>query len=74
MLTEILRKYQGDRSQNEFARLLGITSAGISLIYTGKREVGVEVIRAFLKQFPEAATEIAAALSTPDIEREAVPA
>ncbi len=74
MLTGILRKYQGDLTQNEFARLLGLSSAGISLIYTGQRGVGVDVLRAFLKQFPEAAPEIAKALAAPERQPEKVSA
>lgn len=74
MLTAILRKYQGDLTQNEFARLLGISSAGISLIYTGQRQVGVDVLRAFLQQFPAAAPEVVAVLAAPERQPEAVPA
>ena len=76
MLTDILRKYQGAMSQNEFARLLGVSGAAISLIYTGQRNPGIEVIRALAQRFPESADEIAAALSavTPAVEQEAIPA
>lgn len=76
MLTDILRKYQRGLTQNEYARLLGISSAGISLIYSGQRNPGIEVIRALAQRFPESADEIAAALSTiaPAVEQEAIPA
>jgi len=76
MLVDILRKYQGSLGQNEYARLLGVSGAAISLIYSGQRGVGVEVLRGLAQRFPESADEIAAALSTitPAIEREAIPA
>jgi len=76
MLTDILRKYQGSMGQNEYARLLGVSSGAISLIYSGQRNPGIDVLRAVAQRFPESADEIAAALSTitPAIEQEAIPA
>lgn len=75
MLTDILRKYQGTMRQNEYARLLGLSSAGLSLIYSGQRNVGIDVLRALARAFPESADEIAAALAAPDAApAEAVPA
>lgn len=71
MLIETFRKYQRDMTQNEYARHLGITSGTLSLIYSGQRGIGTEVLRAFLQAFPEAATEIGVALAEP-IEKEAI--
>jgi transcriptional regulator with XRE-family HTH domain len=65
MLVEILRKYQGDMTQNEYARYLGLSSGHLSLIYSGRRGIGTEVLRAFLRAFPAAADEIGAALAAP---------
>lgn len=63
MLTEIIRKYQGDMGQREYARLLGIGQTTLSLIYSGQRNPGIEVIRALAQRFPESAKEIGDALS-----------
>lgn len=73
MLTAILRKYQGQMRQNEYARLLGVSGGAISLIYTGQRQPGIDVLRALARAFPESAAEITAALSAdPAAEREAL--
>lgn len=76
---EIIRGFQGDRTQNEYAELLGMTSGGLSLVLSGKRGANGVLIR-LLSLFPEKAKEINAALVLPDViaapetEKEAVPA
>ena len=72
MLVEIIRKYQGELGQREFARLLGIGQTTLSLIYSGQRGVGVEVLQALARTFPESADEIGAALAAPAESRVAV--
>ena len=74
MLVEILRKYQGNMGQNEYARHLGISSAALSFIYSGQRGIGTDVLRALARAFPASADEIAAALASPidDVEKVAV--
>ncbi len=65
MLAALIKSYQGTLTQDEYAAQLGIAQGTLSLIYSGRRGVGVDVLRAFLQRFPEAAPEIAAALATP---------
>lgn len=75
MLTEIIRRYQGEMGQREYARLLGIGQTTLSLIYSGQRNPGIEVVQAVARAFPQAAAEIAAALAgqpLPEREPEAV--
>lgn len=84
MLTEVVARYQKynpmtgafdmDRTQSEYARLLDVDPATISLVFSGQREPGVKVLRALVRAFPAAAAEITAALATPVVEREAVSA
>lgn len=63
MLVAILKKYQGDMTQEEYAARLGIAQGTLSLIYRGRRGLGMEVLRALSRAFPSAADEIAAALA-----------
>lgn len=73
----VLRKYQGSMGQQEYARLLGVGQSTLSLIYSGRRNPGIEVIRALAQAFPAAADEIAAALAAvptaPERQAEGVP-
>ncbi len=62
MLVEIIRKYQGGMSQREYARRLGLSSATLSLIYSGQRNVGIDVLRAVAQTFPESSDELARAM------------
>lgn len=61
-LVQVFRKYQGDLSQTQYAAQLGLTQGTLSLIYSGRRGVGTEVLRALLRTFPEAERDIADAL------------
>jgi transcriptional regulator with XRE-family HTH domain len=65
MLADILRNYQGDMNQQQYARHLGISEATLSLVYNGKRGIGTDVLRALARAYPDAADDIAAALSAP---------
>ena len=65
MLAAILRDRQGSMTQEEYAARLGIAQGTLSLIYSGKRGVGTDVLRAFLRAYPDAAKDITAALSAP---------
>lgn len=58
MLVQVLRDYQGEMKQNEYARLLGLTSGALSLIYNGHRAIGIDTIHAFLRCFPDAAKKV----------------
>ncbi len=62
MLTAIIRKYQGGMTQEEYAKRLGITQGTLSLIYSGKRGVGMDVLRAVAQTFPESSAELARAM------------
>ncbi len=63
-IADVLRKYQGQRTQTEYAELLGITQGYLSLIYSGARNPGIDVQRGFLRAFPHAALEYVKALSS----------
>lgn len=71
----LIRRFQGARSQNEFARFLGVSESHLSRVMTGGRGANLVLVR-LMGKFPEHANEIAAALAitTPAVEREAVPA
>ena len=75
-LTEILRKYQGERSLREYARLLGVDHSTLSVVFNTDREPSTFILAALARTFPPAAGEIAAALAdtTVGAEREQVPA
>ncbi len=62
---EVIRDFQGNRTQNEFADLLGMTSGGLSLVLTGKRGANGVLIR-LLTLFPEKSKEINAAMVLPE--------
>lgn len=69
----LIRRLQGERSQNEFARFLGISESHLSRVMTGERGANLVLIQ-IMTLFPEHANEIAAALasSTPVAEQEAL--
>lgn len=54
-IADVLREYQGDRTQTEYAELLGISQGYLSLVLSGGRNAGIEVQRGFLRAFPDAA-------------------
>lgn len=60
----LIREFQGDRTQTEYAALLGIDQSTLSLILAGKRGPNVALV-GLLRAFPDRANEIAAALITP---------
>jgi len=72
MLTDILRKYQGERSLREYARLLGVDHSTLSVVFNTNREPSTFILVALARAFPETAPEIAAALSAPEQQPEAV--
>lgn len=43
---EILRKRQGEGTQNELADDLGVSSAYLSDVFLGRRDVGVKILEA----------------------------
>jgi len=64
-IADVLRKYQGERTQTEYAELLGISQGYLSLVLSGGRNAGIEVQRGFLRAFPDAAMEYLTALAAP---------
>lgn len=62
---DVIRSFQGDRSQNEYAAFLGLTSGGLSLILGGKRGANPTLLR-LMSRYPERRAEIAKALVTPE--------
>ena len=49
----LLRKLQGERSQSEFAEMLGISQPMLSMVYQGTRRLGRDTIMRLLELFPE---------------------
>lgn len=62
MLTDILRKYQGERSLREYARLLGVDHSTLSVVFNTTREPSTFILVALARTFPEAKDDIAIAL------------
>jgi transcriptional regulator with XRE-family HTH domain len=58
---DVIREFQGDRTQNEYAEFLGLTSGGLSMILNGKRGANTALIR-LLSRYPERSAEITKAL------------
>lgn len=69
----VIRRIQGDLSQNQFAKRIGVDSSTLSLVLSGKRGPNLILIQ-MLRAFPEAAQEIAAALAISESEKQAIPA
>lgn len=75
MFVAILAKYQRynpttgafdvERTDAEYARVIGISQPQLSLIYSGARQPGMSVMQRLARTFPAAATEIAEAMSAP---------
>jgi len=51
-LIEELKRRQGGMSQAEFARLLVVSEASLSRIYSGERQIGEVVARKIAKRYP----------------------
>jgi len=78
VLTDVIRRFQrydpvtgrfdADRSQGEYARLLGVSPAFISYLLSGEREPGTKVIQALVQVFPIAGQDILVALAAPEPE------
>lgn len=55
---ELLQELQGNRSQEEFAQLLGVTQVHVSYVLSGKRNAGRKMLRGLVRAFPERQAEI----------------
>lgn len=72
-LVDLVRRYQSfdpdsgqfdrHRTAEQYAALLGVSASVLSRFYTGQRPTGATVLRAFLRRFPQAAREVAAAIA-----------
>lgn len=49
---ELLKELQGDRSQDEFAKEVGLGQPTISMLLSGQRQPGITVIRKLCKAYP----------------------
>lgn len=47
-----LKELQGDKTQEQFAAELGVTQAALSLIYSRKKNIGIEVARKIVTRYP----------------------
>ena len=70
VLIEKLKELQGDKSQQQFARELGINQSALSRIYSGDRRIGVRVARKIRKRYPDLAFDVAAFLLGEDMTTE----
>ena len=52
-LIEQLRIKQADMSQANFATRLGISDAMLSLVYSGKRQIGTFTARCIVREYPD---------------------
>ena len=48
-----LRELQGNRSQADFAALLGISQPMLSMVYQGSRRLGRDTIVRLIEMFPD---------------------
>jgi plasmid maintenance system antidote protein VapI len=48
----LLRELQGERSQSEFAEMLGISQPMLSMVYQGTRRLGRDTIVRLMELFP----------------------
>lgn len=67
-LTEALRKLQGEKSQGEFARELGIPQSTLSRIYSGQMELTLRTARRICRHYPELAADVQAFLLRRDMQ------
>jgi DNA-binding XRE family transcriptional regulator len=58
----VTNEFDVERTQLEYADLLGVSRVFVTQITNGDREPGVDLLRALSRLFPAAATEIAEAL------------
>jgi len=59
-LIALVRKCQGEQTQTEFAEVLGISPAMLSMIYSGQRRPGRVVLTRLIKVRPDLQLQIAA--------------
>jgi DNA-binding transcriptional regulator YiaG len=70
---EIIRKFQGSRSQKDFARDLGVSETTLSRVLAEQRGADFVLLQ-LLSRYPEHAAEIADAIAAGESTKEAVPA
>ena len=61
-VVDLIRRFQGERTQEEYARLLGVAPSTLSLVLAKKRGPELVLVQ-MLRAFPESAQEIARALA-----------
>jgi predicted transcriptional regulator len=69
--SEFLQSYQGAMSQDEFAKLLGVSQPLLSAIYNGKAKMGASILAGVIRAFPESrqsATDVFLAEKHQDID------
>lgn len=63
---KLLRELQGNRSQEDFAREVGLGQATISLLLSGERRPGATVIRKLCRIYPKERGRIMDVFLSPD--------
>ncbi len=63
----LLRRYQGERTNREYAKLLGVHESYLSKCYSGEQPVGMKALRGLVRAFPASVTEVVGSiLAAPD--------
>lgn len=65
---DLLRRLQGEMTQQEMAAKLGITQSALSRMFAGEFLPGRETIQAMVNAYPERREEILGVFFTPDNE------
>lgn len=55
---ELMRELQGDMSDREFAKRLGMSRSAVRMVKSGQRNAGARMIRSLVKAFPERSQQI----------------
>lgn len=58
-------RFEGIRTADQYAEVLGVHPSQLSRFYAGKFYKPWPIIRGFMRVFPEAAPEVAAAMAAP---------
>lgn len=77
-LIELLHELKGQRTQREFADMLGISQVHVSMLLSGERAAGRKVAEALIRAFPDRRSDILAAFfaqeyGNPDIDTQVEP-
>jgi hypothetical protein len=70
-LAELARRYQGRRTNHQFAQLMGVDPSLLTRLYKGRLGDSPRIMRGLLRAFPESRDEVLALLTAPEDDRHA---